>query len=111
MLARKVLPAILGVALVASPALFASPLHLVLPVHAAFGKTKTVKFDIRNSSATPVELRAGDKIQIIEAGKTITLSLPVGTRVVANKAAGTYTEGAVIAEVQPPLSGNTVVLH
>lgn len=112
MFVRKALPAVLGVAsLFASSALFASPLHLANPVHAAFGKTKTIKFDIRNNSSTPVELRAGDKIQTVEAGKTISLNLPVGTRIVANKAAGSYAEGAIIAEVQPPLSGNTVVLH
>ena len=110
--ARKAFPAILGVAaLLAPPALFAAPLHITTPLYAAFGKAKTVKFDIRNNSVTPVELRAGDKVQTVEAGKTITLNLPVGTRVVANKAAGSYAEGAVIAEVQPPLSGNTVVLH
>ena len=54
MFVRKTLPAILGVAsLFAAPALFASPLHLVAPVHAALGKTKTVKFDIRNGSTMP----------------------------------------------------------
>ena len=112
MLARKALPAILGVAsLFASSALFASPLHLPSPVHAAFGKTKTIKFDIRNNSKSAVELRAGDKVQTVEAGKTVSFNLPVGTRVIANKAAGSYAEGAVIAEVQAPLSGNTVVLH
>lgn len=112
MFARKALPAILGVAALSlTPALFASPLHLVTPVHAAFGKSKTVKFDIRNGSGSSVELRAGDKVQTIEAGKTVSFNLPVGTRITANKATGNYAEGSVIAEVQSPLSGNTVVLH
>ena len=109
---RKVLTAVLGVAsLVATPAIFASPLHLATPAFAMFSHQKMVKFDIRNASTSAVELKAGDKIQTVEAGKTVSFSLPEGTRVVANKASGTYAEGAVIAEVQSPLSGNTIVLH
>ena len=112
MSARKALPAVFGVAaLFLSPLLFASPLRLAHPVQAVFSHTKTVKFDIRNSSGTAVELRVGDKVQTVEAGKTISLNLPIGTQVTANKAAGKLAEGAVIAEAQPPLSGNTVVLH
>lgn len=108
---RKALPAVLGVALFVSPVLFASSLHLASPMHAALGHTKSVKFDIRNSSATPVELRIGDKVQTVEAGKTVSLNLPVGTHVTANKATPMLAEGAIIAEAQAPLSGNTVVIH
>ncbi len=109
---RNVLPAVLGVAsLFATPAIFASPLHLTAPVHAMFSHEKMISFSVRNSSTEAIELKAGDKIQTVAAGKTISLKLPEGTRVTANKTSGSYTEGAVIAEVQSPLSGNTIVLH
>ena len=112
---RNVLTAVFGVAsLVATPAIFASPLHLAAPVHALFsheGHDKMISFNVRNSSSEAVELKAGDTIQNVAAGKTISLKLPAGTRITANKTSGTYTEGTVIAEVQSPLSGNTVVLH
>ena len=112
---RNVLTAVLGVAsLVATPAIFASPLQLTAPVHAMFSHEaheKTISFNVRNSSTEAVELKAGDEIQTVAPGKTISLKLPEGTRVTANKTSGTYTEGAVIAEAQSPLSGNTIVLH
>ena len=109
---RKLVTAVFGVAsLMAAPALFASPAHLGFPVHAMFSHGKTVKFDLRNASGAAVELRMGEKVQTVEAGKTISVNLPEGTRITANKTSGTYTEGAVIAEAQSPLSGTTVVLH
>ncbi len=109
---RNILTAVLGVAaLLATPAIFASPLHFTAPVHAIFSHEKMVSFNVRNSSNEAVELQAGDKIQTVAPGKTVNLKLPEGTRVTANKTSGSYTEGAVIAEVQSPLSGNTVVLH
>lgn len=112
MYARKTLTAVLGVAsFFAAPALFASSLHLAAPVRAAFSHTKTVKFDVRNSSAMAVELRTGDTVQTVAAGRTVSFNLPLGTRVTANKACGNYAEGAVVAEAQTPLSGSTVVLH
>ena len=104
--------AVLGVAsLIATPAMFGSTLHLGAPVRAMFNHQKMVKFDVRNASATPIEVRAGDKVQTVDAGKTVSFALPEGTRVTANKASGTYAEGAVLAEAQSPLSGTTVVLH
>lgn len=112
MTSRKILTAVLGVAsLVATPAIFASPMHVGTPVTAMFSHQKTVKFDVRNASGTAVELKAGDTVKTVEAGKTVSFSLPEGTRLTANKASGTYTEGSMIAEVQSSLSGNTVVLH
>ena len=109
---RKIVTAVFGVAsLFAAPAMFGSTVSFGAPVRAMFNHQKMVKFDVRNASATPIELRAGDKIQVVDAGKTVSFALPEGTRVTANKASGTYAEGAVVAEAQSPLSGTTVVLH
>lgn len=111
--ARKMLSCVVVCAagLCATPALIASPLHWSSPLHASFGKGKMVKFLVRNSSTEAVELRAGDTVQTVEAGKTVRFEVPAGTRILANKSSGKYAAGDVIAQAQPELSGNTVVLH
>lgn len=99
---------IAALALVATPALNASALSITSPVHASYGKTKDVAINFRNDTSAPLELKVGDNLMKVEAGKTLALHLPVGTKVVANTATPNLTAGSLIAEVATYLSGATL---
>lgn len=101
---------IAALALVAAPAVHASPLSIKNPVHAMFSKDKTVEISFRNDTSAPLELKVGDNVMKVEAGKTLALHLPVGTKVVANTATPNLAAGALIAEVAGYLSGATLVI-
>jgi hypothetical protein len=98
------------VSLAASSNVFAAPAGLHVPVHAMFAKTKLVKLSVRNDSSASIELKVDDKVMTLDAGKTLALSLPVGTRITANAASGRYEAGAVLAEVSTSLSDATISL-
>ena len=73
-----------------------------------FGKTKLVNFSLRNDTATPLKLKAGDSEVTIEAGKTMPLKLPAGTSVTTQEATEGHPAGTVIAQVSSELSGVTI---
>jgi hypothetical protein len=75
-----------------------------------FAKSKTVKFELRNTSASSMELRAGEKIITLEAGKTVTVKLPLGTRILTNAATDKHPAGTLIVEVNSSLDGVTIDL-
>jgi len=91
--------------LLTSPAIYAAPTSLHAPLHAMFAKEKIVKLSLRNSSVSSVELKVGENLVTLAAGQTITLSLPVGTRIVANSSTSTVQAGSLITEVSKELSG------
>ncbi len=88
----------------------ASTVNVVHPVNAFFGKAKTVKLNLRNDPGTNLELRAGDSVMHLEAGKTLTLDLPAGTRILTNTATKTHAAGDLLVEVTNTLSGATVAI-
>ena len=96
---------IAALALAAAPALHASSLSIANPVHASFGKVKDVSISFRNDTTAPLELKVGDNVLKVEAGKTLALHLPVGTKVMANTATPNLAAGALIAQVDTYLSG------
>ena len=57
-----------------------------VPVHAMFGKTKTVKLSLRNDSGAPVKLKAGETSMTLDAGKTMPVKLPEGTSITIEEA-------------------------
>jgi hypothetical protein len=99
---------IAALAFTAAPAIYAAPLSIATPIHASYGKTKTVQISFRNDSGSPLELKVGDNIMKIEAGKTLNLHLAVGTRVLANTATSSLTPGSLIAQVDTFLNGATL---
>ena len=99
---------IAALALVATPALNASPLSISTPLHASYGKTKDVAISFRNDTSAPLELKVGENVMKVEAGKTLALHLPVGTKVIANSATPNLAAGSLIAEVATYLSGATL---
>jgi hypothetical protein len=97
--------------LFASPALHASPINTFNPSHAMFARSKTVKFALRNASAAPMDLKAGDTVMTLKAGETIQVDLAPGTRIVTNSASSSHPAGTIVLEVSSSFSGSTVTLH
>lgn len=102
--------ALAAASLVASPAVFASPVVTLSSVHAMFGrgkstKVKNVQLTLNNTSSTDRKVLAGDKELTVAAGTSVTLNLPVGTRITANDAAK-----SLIVEVASRYNGTTITL-
>jgi hypothetical protein len=75
-----------------------------------FAKGKTVKFAVRNDSGSPLELKAGDQVVSIEAGKTVALTLAIGTRIVVNAPTAKYQAGELLAEASTALDHTTLTI-
>ena len=95
----------------ASPLLAVASVPVAIPVHALFSYSSDVSFALRNDSTAPIELRAGDNTMTIAPGKTLSLKLPVGTRVQTAAATATRPAGDLVAQVSPALKNTTIVLH
>ena len=109
---RRILSAAVLVvsSLVSAQAIHAAPLTLPSSVHAMFAKSKLVSFSLRNDSAAALKIMAGDSPMTIEAGKTLAVKLPAGSKVTAAEATSTLTAGAVITQVTGELSGATIAI-
>ncbi len=92
----------------AAEAVYAAPATIPVPVHAMFSKTKLVKFNLRNDSAVSMKVKAGESSMTIDAGKSVQVQLPVGTKVVADGDTTTHKSGDVLAQVSTSLSGVTI---
>src|ERR1700761_1714951 len=105
--------AVVATSLCAVPAIYASPASISSPVHAMFGKTKTnnVKLNLRNDTATSLQVLVGDKPMTLEPGKLVNLEVPVGTRIVANSATPNHAVGSLIEEVIKDHSGATIAIR
>ena len=99
--------AALAASFAVSPALYAAP-AVHAPVHAMFGKSKTVKLTLINDSGSPMELKAGEEVIKLDAGKPVVVNLPAGTRLLATETTGSHQAGSVIAEVADSLNGATL---
>src|SRR5260370_22584643 len=95
------------------PALYAASVSASSPVHAMFAKTKstTVKLSLRNDSGSAMEVKVGDKVMTLDPGKPVTLSLEVGTRIVANSATPNHPAGSLIEEVISDHNGATIIIR
>jgi hypothetical protein len=98
------------VGLGAAPVVYAGTSNNPSPGHAMFAKTKTVKFALRNDSGSPLQLKVGDQIVSLDAGKSVDLKLAVGTRIVVNAAAGKHQAGELLAEVSTSLDNTTLTI-
>ncbi len=68
---------VISSSLLVSQAVFAAPASIHSPVNAMFGKTKTVKFNLLNDSGSPMEVKCGDEVVKLDAGKPVTVNLAV----------------------------------
>jgi hypothetical protein len=100
---------VISSSLLASQAVFAAPASIHAPVNAMFAKTKTVKLTLINDSGAPMEVKCGDDIVKLDAGKPVTIKLITGTRVLANTTTPLHQTGSLIAEVSDSLNG--AILH
>ena len=98
---------VVATSLLASPVVYAAT-AVHSPVNAMFGKSKTVKLTLLNDSTSSVEVKAGDEVVKLDAGKPVTLNLQPGTRVVYNIATEKQEAGSLIAEVSTSLNGATI---
>jgi hypothetical protein len=112
MIRRSFLVAPIALAcLLASQAIYASPVNMVTPVNAMFSRSKTVKFQLHNASSSAMDLKAGDTTLTLKAGETLKLDLPAGTRIVTLTASSAHPAGTLVLEVANQFSGSTVTLH
>lgn len=100
--------AVIATSLLASPAVYAAT-SIHSPVRAMFGKTKMVKLTLTNDSGAPMEVKAGEEVIKLEAGKPTTVNLTPGTRIVSNTSTATHQAGTLIAEVTNQLNG--AIIH
>lgn len=112
MIRRSFLVAPIVVAcLLASQAIYASPVNMVAPVNAMFARSKTVKFQLHNASSAGMDLKAGDTTLALKAGETVKLNLPAGTRIVTTTASSAHPAGTLVLEVSTTFNGSTVTLR
>ena len=112
MIRRSLLVTPIAIAcLFASQALYASPVNMHAPVNAMFARSRTVKFQLHNASASPMDLKAGDTVLTLKAGETIKVDLAPGTRIVTNSATSAHPAGTMVLEVSTGFSGSTVTLN
>ncbi len=98
--------AIVATSLTAAPMANAAGFHS--PVRAMFGKTKGIKLVLMNDTGSPIEVKAGDEIIKLEAGKPVAVNLPDGTRVVSNSTTANSEPGKLIAQISSSLNGATI---
>jgi hypothetical protein len=72
--------------------------------------TKTVKVALRNDSGSPLQLKVGDDIVSLDAGKSVALKLAVGTRIVVNAATDKHPAGELLAEASASLDNTTLTI-
>jgi hypothetical protein len=102
-------PILIALTLMAPQAAHAKAGHLDLPVNAAIGRSKVVKFSLINESGAPLVLKDGDDIIKLEPGKSIDVKEPMGSRiVVVDGPVRSHKPGDVIVEISGTLSGAIV---
>ena len=111
---RRLLSAsmVIAASLLSTSAVFASPVHINLPVEAKMGsKSTVVTVSVRNDSKTPMTITAGAAQMTIAPGQTTTAKLNVGDKIVAGEGSTINPAGTVLAVVAPELKGATIVLQ
>jgi len=105
--------AVVATSLLAVPAVYAAPASVSSPIHSMFSKTKTstVKLNLRNDTGASMEVLVGDKPMTLDAGKSVSLSVPVGTRIVANSTTPNHAVGSLIEEVIKDHDGATIAIR
>jgi hypothetical protein len=108
---RSVFPiAIVVAGFMASAAVYAAPTNVPTPAHIVYVKSQTVKVTLRNDTSSQMELKVGEQIVSLEAGKTLAVKVPVGTRIVVNAATSTHQAGELLAEVNNSMDNATVLI-
>jgi hypothetical protein len=96
--------------LLTAPVVHAAVDYTTVSGHPMSSKTKNVQLLLRNDTGVAIELQAGETIINIAPGKTVTVKLPEGTRLVDETATAHHNVGDVLVQVSSRLSGTTVVI-
>ena len=99
---------VVAVSLLAPSIAFAAPRNTPAPANAMFAKTKTIHFKLLNDSGSAMEFKVGDDIVKLDAGKSLSITLPVGARVLCSSTTPLHQSGSVIAEATDSLNGAIV---
>jgi hypothetical protein len=99
------------VSMFASEAVYAAPVAVHSPVHAAFSHSKMVSFSVRNDTKAPFKVKAGANDMTVEPGKTVAVKLAVGDKIVATETTPNYPAGTVIVVTSRDLSDTTVAVN
>jgi hypothetical protein len=104
--------ALVATSFVSSQALNAAVIHVPATTHAMYGSSdsKPIQFSLRNDCDSTVELKAGDQTFTVEAGKTLKVAVPTGTKIITTSATGHSAAGSTVVEVSKSLSGATVAI-
>jgi hypothetical protein len=102
---------VVAVGLSVPAAVYAAPANRNVPTQVSFSKTKTVKLALKNASGTAMQLKVGDQIVSLDAGKTVALKVAVGTRIEMNAAAGKHQAGELLAEATSDLDNTTLTIN
>jgi hypothetical protein len=102
---------VLGASMLASEAMYATPVAIHAPMHAMFSRDKYVKFSLHNATDTPIKVKAGDQETTLPPGKDVPMKLPVGAKIVVEEASTHYTVGSVVTVVDQSLDNATLRLN
>ena len=89
---------------------YAAPGNSNVPTHVSFTKSKTVKMTLRNDSGSPLELKVGEEVMSLDAGKAVAVKVPVGTRIVVNATTSKHQAGDLLAEATTSLDNTTIAI-
>jgi len=94
----------------ASAAVYAAPTDVPSPAHIVLAKSQTVRVALRNDTGSQMQLKVGEQVVSLDAGKTIAIKAQVGARIVVNAATSTHPAGELIAEVIATMNNATVAI-
>jgi hypothetical protein len=95
---------------IASATVYAAPTDVPSHARVLLAKSQTVKVALRNDSGSQMELKVGEQVMSLDAGKTVAVKVPVGTRIVVNAATPKHPAGELIAEATSELNNATVAI-
>lgn len=104
--------ALVATSLFSSQVVHAAVIHVPNPTHAMFANSnsKPVQFSVRNDCSSTLELKAGDQTITVEAGQTVKVKIPAGTKLITTKPTTHSEAGSVVVEVTDSLNGATVAV-
>ena len=92
-------------------AVYAAPANRNVPMQVSFSKSKTVKVALHNNSGTAMQLKVGDAIVSLDAGKTVAMKIAVGTRIEVNATTPKHQAGELLAEATSDLDNTTLNIN
>src|ERR1700722_1902247 len=103
-----VVAVVIGASMLASEAMYAAPAAIHSPVHAMFGMDRLVKFNLRNTTDSPIKIKTGEMEMLLPPGKDVPVKLPVGVKIVVEEASTHFVAGSIILTVYEELGDTTV---